>query len=70
MLGHSEYIEPGSVSSFSVSLDEPISADQTLFAMLHGDTDGDQSYGFPDADGPYTANGAPVTDDVYTQVIC
>jgi hypothetical protein len=64
VLGHSEYIEPGTVSSFAVSLDGPISADQTLFAMLHKDTDDDQTYEFPDADGPYTNDaGDPIVDD-------
>lgn len=64
VLGHSEYIEPGSVSSFTVSLDSPISEDQSLIAMLHKDTDDDQTYGFPDADGPYMDDsGTAVIDN-------
>jgi hypothetical protein len=37
--------------------------------MLHTD-DGDQTYEFPDADGPYTAEGEPVVDDASITVVC
>ena len=62
VLGHSAYLEAGSHSNVGVTLDDPITATQVLIAMAHTD-DGDQSYEFPGADGPYTAGGAPVTDD-------
>lgn len=62
VLGNSAYLEAGSHSNVEVTLDDPITDTQTLIAMAHTD-DGDQSYGFPGSDGPYTSGGAPVTDD-------
>ena len=62
VLGNSAYLEAGTQSNVEVTLDDPITDTQTLIAMAHTD-DGDRSYEFPDADGPYTAGGAPVTDD-------
>ena len=69
VLGHSAFLEAGEHSNVEISLDSPISAGQTLIAMAHTD-DGDQSYEFPDADGPYTTDGRSVTDPATITLIC
>jgi hypothetical protein len=69
VLGHSAYLSAGDHSNVEVALDEPISSTQTLIAMAHTD-DGDQECEFPDADGPYTADGEPVTDDASVTLVC
>jgi len=69
VLGHSAYLDAGDHSNVAIDLDSPISSDQTLIAMAHID-DGDQTYEFPGADGPYTADGAPVTDDASVTLVC
>jgi len=61
VLGHSSYLPAVTSTGVTVQLDTPISESQELIAMAHMD-DGDQQYEFPDADGPYTVNGAPVID--------
>jgi predicted ribosomally synthesized peptide with SipW-like signal peptide len=61
VLGHSSYLPAVTSTDVTVQLDSPISESQELIAMAHMD-DGDQQYEFPDADGPYTVNGAPVID--------
>ncbi len=66
VVGHSEYLGAGVHEDVPVTLDERLTSGQTLTAMPHRDTDGDENYTFVesdgDADGPYTAEGAPVTD--------
>jgi PGF-CTERM protein len=60
VLGNSEYLSAG--EHFDVEVDVgTLSEEQTLHAMAHQD-DGDESYNFPDADGPYTLNGTAVFD--------
>ncbi|MFB6128016.1 MAG: PGF-CTERM sorting domain-containing protein [Halolamina sp.] len=61
--GASEYLSPGLHRDVEVTLEEPLSEDETLTAMAHQDTNDDQAYEFPDADGPYTADGGAVVDD-------
>jgi hypothetical protein len=68
VLGNSSYLSAGTSSDVTVSLDSPIQSDQELIAMAHMD-DGDQTYEFPTADGPYTTNGAPVIDAAQITVI-
>lgn len=68
VIGNSEYLEPGSYDDLTVRLDEPIEEGDTLIAMAHQDTNGNQTYDFPDADGPYTEDGGPVIDDADVQV--
>jgi PGF-CTERM protein len=64
--GTSSYLEPGSNSGITVTLDDPIEESQTLIAMPHLDTNGNEAYDFVTSDGsedtPYTANGTAVTD--------
>jgi PGF-CTERM protein/surface glycoprotein (TIGR04207 family) len=65
--GTSEYLEPGSSSGITVTLDDPITESQTLIAMPHMDTNDNEAYDFVTSDGaedsPYTANGSAVTDE-------
>jgi len=64
--GSSEYLEPGTHEDVEVTIDEPLAENDTLVAMPHRDTDGDQIYRFVsssgEADGPYTADGEAVVD--------
>jgi len=59
--GSSAYLEAGTHTNVTVHLDDPLSEDDTLFAMAHRDTDGDRAYSFVssngEADGPYTSDG-------------
>jgi surface glycoprotein (TIGR04207 family)/PGF-CTERM protein len=70
--GTSEYLEAGSSSGITVTLDDPISESQTLIAMPHQDTNGNEAYDFVSSegadDGPYTANGSAVTDSASVTV--
>ena len=64
--GTSAYLEAGSSSDIEVSLDAPYESDGTVIAMPHMDTNGNEAYDFVSSDGaedgPYTADGAAVTD--------
>jgi len=61
VVGTTAYLEEGTHENVTVTLDEPLSEDDTLHAMAHQDTDGDRAYTFVSsngqADGPYTADG-------------
>jgi len=65
--GTSAYLEAGSHSDIEVSLDAPYESDGAAIAMPHQDTNGNEAYDFVSSDGaedgPYTADGAAVTDD-------
>ncbi|WP_394296466.1 PGF-CTERM sorting domain-containing protein [Salinarchaeum sp. Harcht-Bsk1] len=66
--GTSEFLAPGLHRDVTVLLNDSLSANDTLFAMAHQDTDGDETYTFPEGeggeDGPYTnENGDIVMDD-------
>ncbi|GAB3422288.1 hypothetical protein GCM10027435_26840 [Haloparvum alkalitolerans] len=62
--GTSEYLGPGTHEDVEITLDDPLTEDDTVFAMAHRDTDGDESYDFVTSegadDGPYVAAGGPV----------
>jgi hypothetical protein len=75
VIGVSDYLEPGTHEDVEVTLyDVPgadfdvdrLPADETLVAMPHLDTDGDEQYGFVatggEVDGPYTEDGNAVID--------
>jgi hypothetical protein len=66
VVGTSSYLSSGDHEDVVVTLDEPLTANGTVVAMPHRDTDGDQSFTFVESggstDGPYTDGGAPVTD--------
>ncbi|MFC7250975.1 BGTF surface domain-containing protein [Halomicroarcula sp. GCM10025324] len=68
VIGASDYLEAGSHSDIEVTLDTPQDGDFTAVAMPHMDTDGDETYDFPDNDGPYTDNGTAVTDSASVTV--
>jgi len=70
--GTSDYLEAGSSSGITVTLDDPISETQTLIAMPHQDTNDNEAYDFVSSegaeDGPYTANGSAVVDSAEVTV--
>ena len=72
VIGVSEYLEPGQSTNIEITLDEPISENQTLIAMPHLDTDGDEVYDFVTSGGtedvPYTLGGSAVTDSAQITV--
>jgi hypothetical protein len=72
VVGVSEYLEPGSVDSLTVELDDELTEDQTLIAMPHRDTNNNQTYDFVDTegseDGPYTNDDGAVTDSAEVTV--
>jgi len=61
VIGSSDYLEAGSHDDITVTLDEPMEENFTAIAMPHQDTNDNEAYDFPDADGPYTQNGSAVT---------
>lgn len=62
VLGHSDYLDAGAHEDVVVTLDESLTEDRELIAMAHRDTNENELYEFPDADGPYTVDGSPVVD--------
>jgi len=63
VIGNSSYLGAGTSTNVTVNLNGSVTSNRTLTAMTHRDTDGDQVYEFPAADGPYfTDAGSPVTD--------
>ena len=82
VIGVSEYLEPGETENVTVTLFDgvpgatfdqtAITEDQTLIAMPHRDTNASETYDFVATngsdDGPYLANGTPVTDSANVSV--
>jgi PGF-CTERM protein len=62
VLGASEYLTAGMHENVSVDLDRPVSGDETLVAVLHRDSDGDERWDFPERDAPFPIDGATVHD--------
>jgi len=64
--GTSEYLSPGTHEMVEISLDEPLTDDDTIIVMAHQDTNGNEAYDFVtsqgDMDGPYVAPGGAVVD--------
>ncbi|EMA32886.1 DUF7282 domain-containing protein [Haloarcula japonica] len=69
VVGNSEYLEAGSHEDITITLDEPMDEDFTAVAMPHQDTNSNEAYDFPDADGPYTSNGTAVTDSANVTIV-
>jgi len=69
VVGNSDYLEAGSHEDVTITLDEPMDEDFTAVAMPHLDTNGNEAYDFPDADGPYTSNGTAVTDSANVTIV-
>ncbi|WP_226041698.1 hypothetical protein [Natrinema sp. DC36] len=63
VLGNSTYLESGDHENVTVELNESLEESQVLIAMAHQDTNGNETYDFPEADDPYVSDGEPVTDD-------
>ena len=68
VVGNSTYLEPGVHQNVVVELNKSVNQSQTLVSMAHQDTNDNQQYEFPEADGPYTRNGSPVIDTGYVIV--
>jgi|GEM_PF-1172726 hypothetical protein len=72
VIGASDYLEPGSYENLTVELSDPITEADTLIPMAHRDTNGNEEYDFvtseAGADGPYTADGGPVTDAATVEI--
>jgi len=72
VVGVSDYLGPGANEDIEVEFDEQLTEDDTLIAMPHRDTNGNESYDFVesegDEDGPYTADGGAVTDDASVSI--
>jgi PGF-CTERM protein len=63
VLGTTRYIDPGEeATNLGVGLSSDVSDGTTLVAMPHLDTNSNERFDFPDADGPYTEDGSPVTE--------
>jgi hypothetical protein len=62
--GTSQYLEAGHHENVKITLDEPVTETQTLVAMTHKDTDGDEQYTFVESeganDGPFVYDGGAV----------
>ncbi|MHC3378209.1 DUF7282 domain-containing protein [Haloarcula sp. H-GB5] len=69
VVGNSEYLGAGSHEDVTITLDEPMDEDFTAVAMPHRDTNSNEAYDFPDADGPYTSNGTAVTDSANVTIV-
>lgn len=65
VVGNSSYLESGAHSNVRIELNQTFEEGQTFVAMLHQDTNDNQRYEFPEADGPYTMNGSPVIETAY-----
>jgi PGF-CTERM protein len=63
VVGASGYLDANTDNRVAIVLDEPISENQELIAMAHEDTNGNEAYDFPDADGPYTDDAGDAVVD-------
>ena len=72
VVGVSEYLPSGSNEDIEVAFDEELTESDTLIAMPHRDTNGNEEYDFveteADADGPYAVDGDAVTDTAEVQI--
>ncbi len=63
-IGSSSYLDAGTSSDVEVPIDEPVSEDVTLYVLIHRDTNGNEEFDFPSADGAYEDDGTPVADSL------
>ncbi|WP_436903479.1 DUF7282 domain-containing protein [Halovenus halobia] len=70
--GTSQYFDSGTQEEFTVELDEALTETETVIAMPHRDTNGNQTYDFVSSeannDGPYTDDDGAITDSAEVQV--
>ncbi|WP_227014903.1 DUF7282 domain-containing protein [Natronorubrum aibiense] len=67
VVGASAYLEPGSHSDVEIDLEDPLEGEQSLVAVVHHDTTGDETFQYAETDGaedePYVApGGGPILD--------
>jgi PGF-CTERM protein len=62
VLGASDYLRPGMHENVSVDIDRRVSGNETLVAVLHRDSDGDERWDFPERDGPFLVDGSTIHD--------
>jgi PGF-CTERM protein len=62
VLGASDYLSAGMHENVSVDLDGPVSGNETLVAVLHRDSDGDERWDFPERDSPIPVGGSTIYD--------
>lgn len=66
VIGASAYLEPGTTENVTVELERPITSNETLIAMAHRDTNGNEVFDFETSGGandtPYTFGGQAITD--------
>ena len=71
-LGVSDYLSAGSHTDVTVTLDEPLAADQTLQAMAHRETNGNETYDHgrcgSEVDGAYSCDGEVVAESADVSV--
>ena len=71
-LGVSDYLPAGGHTDVTVPLDEPLAADQTLQAMAHRETNGNETYDHgrcgSEADGHYSCDGDVVAESAEVTV--
>jgi len=67
VVGATSYLRPGEYGNQTVDLDEEVNESGTYVAMLHQDTNDNDTLDFVDSngadDGPYVVDGEAVTDD-------
>lgn len=72
VIGHSAFLEVGTHEDVSVPLDKPLGGEQTLTAMAHRDTNGNQTFDFVTSAGsvdtPYTVDNETVADTANVSV--
>ncbi|SIS03660.1 DUF7282 domain-containing protein [Natronorubrum thiooxidans] len=73
VLGSSAYLEPGAHSEVEIDLEESLEGEQPLVAVVHHDTNDDETFQYAETDGaedePYvTPGGAPILDTALVTV--
>jgi len=62
--GTSAYLEAGVHEDVRVQLDDPLQNDDTVFAMAHRDTNGNEAYDFPSSDGSEDGPYLDASDEI------
>ncbi|MFB6139874.1 MAG: type II secretion system F family protein [Halosimplex sp.] len=64
IVGHSEYLEPGTHRDIGIRLESTYSSDMELYAVPHLDTDGDERFGYTggSVDAPYPSKRTQIYD--------
>ncbi|QLH80825.1 DUF7282 domain-containing protein [Halosimplex pelagicum] len=62
VLGASDYLRAGAHENVSVDFDRPVRGNETLVAVLHRDSDGDERWDSPERDRPIPVDGSTIYD--------